>query len=76
MSAADEQYAYVENVEYLITLLQFVGYGLIVAWIVYVYTFQHFHGGHIINLDYTILLKKEVEKIKKERKKAEAPGVS
>ena len=36
--------------------------------------FNIFHGGHIINLDYTILLKKEVEKIKKERKNAETPG--
>ena len=74
MLSADEQYEYVEYVEYLITLAQFIGYGIVVAWLVYVYTFQQFHGGHIINLDYTSLLKKEVAKAKKERKDAETPG--
>ena len=74
MSSADEEYAYVEYVEYSITLIQFIGYGIVFAWLVYVYTFQQFHGGHIINLDYTILLKKEVAKAKKERKDAETPG--
>ena len=75
MSSADEEYAYVEYVEYSITLIQFIGYGIVFAWLVYVYTFQQFHGGHIINLDYTILLKKEVAKVKKERKDAETPGL-
>ena len=75
MSSGDEQYAYVEYVEYLLTITQFIGYGVVVAWLVYVYTFQHFHGGHIINLDYTILLKEEVAKAKKERKDAETPGL-
>lgn len=76
MLSADEQYAYVEYVEYSITIAQFIGYGIVVAWLVYVYTFQQFHGGHIINLDYTILLKKEVAKAKKERKDAETPGLN
>ena len=62
VSGKDEEYAYVEYVEYSITLIQFIGYGIVFAWLVYVYTFQQFHGGHIINLDYTILLKKEVAK--------------
>ena len=75
MSAAEEQYAYVVNVEYSITLLQFIGYGIVVVWLVYVYTFQQFHGGHIITLNYTPLLKKEVAKTKRERKLAETPGV-
>lgn len=73
MSAVEAEYAYVESVEQLFTLLQFIGLGVVVAWLVYVYTFQHFHRGHIIQLDYTTLLKKEVAKVKKERKDAEVP---
>ncbi len=73
MSAEEAQYAYVESIEQLFTLAQFIGLGVVVAWVVYVYTFQHFHRGHVIQLDYTTLLKKEVAKVKKERKDAEVP---
>lgn len=73
MSAVEAEYAYVESVEQLFTLLQLIGLGVVAAWLVYVYTFQHFHRGHIIQLDYTTLLKKEVAKVKKERKDAEVP---
>ena len=73
MSAEEAHYAYVESIERLFSLAQFIGLGVVAAWVVYVYTFQHFHRGHVIQLDYTTLLKKEVAKVKKERKDAEVP---
>ena len=55
------------------SLLNIYVFGLVCVWALYVWTFHQFHGGHIVLLDYTPLLKKEVQKVHIERKKAANP---
>ena len=55
------------------SLLNLTALGVVCAWAFYVWTFQQFHGGHIVEAEYHTLLKTEVKKHKQERWQAANP---